>query len=182
MKITYTFQICLLTFVGVLLVFKNVFERRNIIEPLVGSAALGLATRNAIQINNLRKSGGYNMQRIKMNKDNINKNRNRIKMNIKDIGVSRYYIDKNEKEIARNRKEIARNRRYIIGIKKLLDKYKVLKNNEDYQNNIDRLKVGTCNAEKNAFMSSDYCMETPDSPECDPNRSYQCKAFSNITV
>ena len=36
------------------------------------------------------------MQRIKMNKDNINKNINRIKMNIKDIGVSRYYIDKNE--------------------------------------------------------------------------------------
>ena len=62
----------------------------------------------------------------------------------------------------------------IIEIKKIL---------EEYKKNIQKLKKGTCDAEKNAFMMRD-CMETPDTPECKSYKdsTYRCKAFQDVKL
>jgi hypothetical protein len=188
MKVTYKFQIYVLLCLGFLLGIKYVVQNQPIREGF-GGTALILATRNAVEIkaNRLRtlllrrnvnldqeniqinrEDIDKNEKRIKLNRNNIEKNANNIEINSKDIEVNRHHIKVNKKNIAWNRKE-------IIKIKKILEEY--------VENNIEKLKKGTCDAEKNAFMMRD-CMETPNTPECKSYKysTYKCKAFRDVRL
>ncbi len=189
MKIKYRFEIYILLFIIFLLVIRHVLLNKQILESFTGTAALTLATRNAIEIrwNRLRtlllkKIEKLDQENIRINSENIDENKKQIKLNRNHIERNKNMIEINRSDIEMNKtnieemkKLIAWNRKEINEIKKLLG--------ENYIDNIKKIKKGTCDAEKNAFMFSE-CTDTPDRPECGEYRRspYKCKAFPDVKL
>lgn len=189
MKIKYRFEIYILSFIIFLLVIRHVLLDKQIRESFIGGAALTLATRNAIEIRwnkvrtlLLKKNEKLDQENIRINSENIDENKKQIQLNRNHteknknlIEINRGYIELNRTDIKKMKKLIAWNRKEINEIKKLLG--------ENYRDNIKKMKKGTCDAEKNAFMFRE-CTDNPDRPECGDYRrsSYKCKAFPDVKL